>query len=135
MRTRAEVGFTAITGDCNDDSADISLDASETQDEIDNDGDGDVDEEPVDGTTYYTDMDGDGYGDSDAEVVQREPDTYATERPATATTTTQRQPRRYDGVTVSTTTAMVIDDSPSTAPTIMPTSMAMGRDAPTSWPP
>ena len=51
------------TVDCNDDDRSIHPDADELCDEIDQDCDGEVDEDPVDGDWYYYDLDEDGYGD------------------------------------------------------------------------
>ena len=50
--------------DCNDEDAGVWPGAHETCDERDEDCDGSVDEEPIDGTTWYTDADGDGFGDA-----------------------------------------------------------------------
>ena len=50
--------------DCDDDDATVNPGASEVCDGADNDCDGVVDEDPTDGTTYYTDSDGDGYGNT-----------------------------------------------------------------------
>jgi hypothetical protein len=52
--------------DCDDGDAEISPDADELCDEVDNDCDGDTDEDVIDGMVYYTDSDGDGYGDPDS---------------------------------------------------------------------
>lgn len=41
----------------------------EVCDGLDNDCDGDIDESPVDGTSYWPDLDGDNFGDSSAEPV------------------------------------------------------------------
>jgi len=64
------VGFADVDGDgiaacedCNDGDPDIFPGANEVCDEKDNDCDGDVDDDPIDGTTFYIDHDGDGYGD------------------------------------------------------------------------
>ncbi len=59
-------GYADNALDCDDGSADVSPDAVETCDEIDNDCDGDVDEDDAaDAPTWYADADGDGYGDPD----------------------------------------------------------------------
>ncbi len=50
------------TVDCDDTSAAINPGASESCDGLDNDCTGGVDNDPVDGTTYYADLDGDGHG-------------------------------------------------------------------------
>jgi hypothetical protein len=46
--------------DCNDSDPTIYPGADEICDGLDNDCDTEIDEEPVDGTTWYTDLDGDG---------------------------------------------------------------------------
>jgi hypothetical protein len=63
------VGYADVDGDglpacqdCNDGDADIFFGANEQCDGKDNDCDGEVDDNPVDGTTFYIDHDGDGYG-------------------------------------------------------------------------
>jgi hypothetical protein len=62
--------------DCNDTSAAVHPGADEACDGIDNDCDGEVDDEPVDGTEWFADADGDGFGGEDA--------TRACEAPADA---------------------------------------------------
>jgi hypothetical protein len=56
-------GFAVLDGDCDDGDATVFPDASEVCDELDNDCDGDIDEDPTDGIESYPDMDADGYGD------------------------------------------------------------------------
>jgi len=68
-------GFSEEQGDCDDTNADLSPNATEICDEIDNDCDGDIDDADASldasetGTTFYADTDGDGYGDADAEIL------------------------------------------------------------------
>ena len=51
-------------GDCDDTDPDVSPDAWEECDGIDNDCDGDIDEDARDEGTWYADTDGDGFGDA-----------------------------------------------------------------------
>jgi hypothetical protein len=53
-----------VPGDCDDTAADVSPAGVETCDGVDQDCDGEVDEDPRDGTRLYVDADGDGYGDT-----------------------------------------------------------------------
>ncbi|MCP4807162.1 MAG: hypothetical protein GY913_26115 [Proteobacteria bacterium] len=55
--------------DCNDDDAAVNPAADEICDDIDNDCDDEIDEDPVDGSSYYTDADGDSYGDAATEQL------------------------------------------------------------------
>jgi hypothetical protein len=65
--TRPE-GYLPDAGDCDDGNPNANPDAAEVCDEADNDCDESIDEDPVDGTTWYADDDRDGYGDeSDTE--------------------------------------------------------------------
>jgi hypothetical protein len=61
-------GYVSDLTDCDDASAASYPGADEVCDGDDNDCDTDVDEDPIDGSTYYTDSDGDGYGDPDSTV-------------------------------------------------------------------
>ncbi len=67
-------GYAAFPEDCDDTSADVSPDAAELCNTIDDDCDGTVDEDDaLDASTWYADADGDGYGDPDSAVVSCEP--------------------------------------------------------------
>ncbi len=57
-------GYVADATDCDDADVTAFPGAAETCDEVDDDCDGTVDEDPTDGTTFYADVDGDGYGDT-----------------------------------------------------------------------
>lgn len=56
-------GWLSVAGDCDDSDDDVHPGAEETCNEVDDDCDGAVDEDPIDGTVYYVDADGDGRGD------------------------------------------------------------------------
>ncbi len=56
-------------GDCDDTLATVNPDRRERCDDIDNDCDGEVDDDPIDARTWYTDADDDGYGDDSTAVV------------------------------------------------------------------
>ncbi len=67
-----EDGFAAEEAggtDCDDNDPDIHPDADEVCDGVDNDCDGSVDLNPVDGDVYHADLDGDGYGDAASAVL------------------------------------------------------------------
>jgi hypothetical protein len=55
--------------DCNDESAEALPGGVEVCDELDNDCDGEVDEEPLDPPTWLQDLDGDGFGSSEESVT------------------------------------------------------------------
>ncbi len=61
----APEGYVADDRDCDDTDEAINPAADEVCDELDNDCDSEVDEDPVDGAVYYPDADGDGYGGPD----------------------------------------------------------------------
>jgi hypothetical protein len=67
---RDEDGYGVLDGDCDDADATVYPDAPEVCDELDNDCDGDVDEDPTDGIESYPDMDADGYGDDRFAVIE-----------------------------------------------------------------
>jgi len=56
--------YVAEPGDCNDADGGIKPGASEGCDGVDEDCDTAIDEDPVDGDTFYGDSDGDGFGDA-----------------------------------------------------------------------
>ncbi|MGC6491702.1 MAG: MopE-related protein [Myxococcota bacterium] len=58
----APANHVALSGDCDEEDAAVYAGAAEACDGVDNDCDGVVDEDPVDGAVYYLDHDGDGYG-------------------------------------------------------------------------
>jgi len=62
----APAGYVGEPGDCDDTDVTINPVASETCDEVDQDCDGLVDEDPTDGVFLYADADDDGFGDADA---------------------------------------------------------------------
>ena len=68
-------GFSASSGDCDDDNASISPDAEELCNELDDNCDGDVDEGVL--QTFYGDADKDGFGDdaSSTTACEQPPDT------------------------------------------------------------
>jgi hypothetical protein len=57
-------GYSASSDDCDDAEYWSHPGLAELCDEIDNDCDGDVDEDPVDALTWYLDSDSDGFGDA-----------------------------------------------------------------------
>ena len=61
-------GFVADSSDCDDDDDDVHPGADETCDGVDEDCDGTVDEQAIDGDTWYADSDTDGYGDASDSV-------------------------------------------------------------------
>ncbi|MCO4748193.1 MAG: matrixin family metalloprotease [Proteobacteria bacterium] len=59
----SDIDFTPVGGDCNDRASGIHPGADEYCNEIDDDCDTSIDEDPTDVTPSYVDTDGDGYGD------------------------------------------------------------------------
>ncbi len=69
-----ESGYVANSRDCDDGDASIHPGADETCDGVDQDCDDVVDDNPVDGTSWYADDDGDAYGDpNDSSVACEQP--------------------------------------------------------------
>ena len=60
----APEGYVDDSSDCDDADGDVYPDADELCNDADDDCNGLVDDEPIDGTTYYVDADLDGYGGS-----------------------------------------------------------------------
>ncbi|MBM4392457.1 MAG: lamin tail domain-containing protein [Deltaproteobacteria bacterium] len=67
-------GYSELADDCDDGDASRAPSLSETCDEVDNDCDGAVDEDPVDGATWYADADADGHGSDEGEVACAQPE-------------------------------------------------------------
>jgi hypothetical protein len=74
------VGLVATTGDCDDYDPGTHPEADERCDGRDQDCDGVVDEEPVDGTQLWTDADGDGWGEPGSVRQACEPPLHAATR-------------------------------------------------------
>ena len=62
-------GYTVGDGDCDDDDPAIHPDAEEVCDGLNNDCDGGIDEDAVDGQLLYMDGDGDGWGNEDVTIL------------------------------------------------------------------
>ena len=72
-------GLVSNGSDCDDDDADISPDATEICDGVDNDCNDEIDD-AEDATTWYRDFDEDGYGDDDTSTDSCDnPDGYVAE--------------------------------------------------------
>ena len=70
-------GYVANSDDCDDINPNINPASNEVCDNIDNNCNAQVDENPVDGTTWYLDSDGDGYGFIQISVLAcSQPDGY-----------------------------------------------------------
>ncbi|NOY25045.1 MAG: hypothetical protein GXP62_04145 [Oligoflexia bacterium] len=65
----APTGYVGNAADCDDTDGTVHPDAEEICNGVDDNCNGDVDENAVDATTWYTDADGDGHGDPDATVA------------------------------------------------------------------
>ena len=63
----------SLESDCDDTDNTVFPGADELCDGVDNDCDGDVDEDPVEGTTTFLDADGDGYGDPETAQLSCDP--------------------------------------------------------------
>ena len=63
------VGFSSNSDDCDDSDELIYPSSDERCNDIDDDCDGDVDEDPIDGHFWYVDVDGDGFGQDEVWVV------------------------------------------------------------------
>lgn len=73
----ATFGMSIWDGDCNDENSTVHPNATEHCDEIDNDCDGQIDNDPYFAPRYYLDADGDGYGVAGQSIVSCEaPDDY-----------------------------------------------------------
>ena len=57
--------------DCDDNRDNVNPTSNEICDELDNDCDELVDEEPVDGSVFYEDQDGDGFGSNNVSLVSK----------------------------------------------------------------
>jgi len=74
----APTGMVPTGGDCDDGDADVFTGAPEVCDFLDDDCDGEIDEDTLDGaSTWYADLDGDGYGDPDVSEVACGPEERA----------------------------------------------------------
>ena len=65
--------------DCDDSDSTAYPGAAEYCDGVDNDCDGDIDEDPVDGIEIFEDRDGDGFGDDDTAAIACEADGWVTD--------------------------------------------------------
>ena len=61
-------GYVEDNTDCDDSGASINPDAPELCNDVDDDCNNSIDDNPTDPSTFFTDADGDGYGDVDAAV-------------------------------------------------------------------
>ena len=72
-------GYSLEDGDCDDNNPDVNPGAAEICNNVDDDCNGEKDDSPVDGETYYADSDGDGYGDpSNTVEACSKPSQYST---------------------------------------------------------
>ena len=96
----APAGFVQDAGDCDDASDAVSPGRDEICDDRDNDCNGTVDDDPIDGTTWYEDRDEDGFGAPGRPVAacDQPPFTTAVED---ATDCDDDEPDAYPGSTVT----------------------------------
>ncbi|HCH61628.1 MAG TPA: hypothetical protein DFR83_02410, partial [Deltaproteobacteria bacterium] len=73
----APSGATATPGDCDDTVFEINPGRTETCNEVDDDCNDLIDDNPADGLTWYADRDGDGFGDADTPIEACEQPTDA----------------------------------------------------------
>ena len=62
-------GYVSNDDDCDDNRTDVNPGASEVCDGRDNDCNGDIDDDPVDGSAFFEDKDGDGFGKAGTEYL------------------------------------------------------------------
>ena len=64
------VGYVFSNSDCNDNDPTINSDAEEICDSVDQNCNNIIDDNPIDGQTYYLDADGDSYGFDDTQTIR-----------------------------------------------------------------
>ncbi len=70
LQCNQPAGYTLDQSDCNDSDANINPDADEICDAVDQNCDGDIHEDAVDGEIWYLDADADGYGNPSDVLIQ-----------------------------------------------------------------